>query len=983
MYCWLPFLLLQYDPLLLARIEHANARLEFAAALKEELLLEISLLTAPRQTTVVAGKAQLCTSAQYWHAAHDRCAYLRNCSLVQYEATSPALTTDRECAFFSKCKRSQYEQAPPTPMSDRDCRNLSTCDASSFETAPPSSTSDRECKPFSMPCQEGYYETSAPTSTSDRRCAFVRNCSALNASFEVVAPTWSSDRVCGDEAAALEQQLLELAAMDGINGSSTTLRGHLIQLKQLQQRMRTLAMERQEQSATSAALLELRKRQVDLLRLESIRKQRHTKRQKAVVKAFLWAWDGYSKWSWGRDELMPVTKKGSDWLQADDGVEGDDDDHDDDNDDDDKKDEVLTSGKTLLPFARSSSGSGSVGLTLVDSLDTMLIMGLRGQFELASAWVQQHLDFASLGWVNAFEICIRVLGGLLSAYFLAGGSAGDEGEAHLLAKAVDLGERLLPAFTSSASGIPYSDVHLATGRVRDPEWAKVSSLAEATSMQLEMRTLAHITARSDFHEAAERVTRCMAQLPKLDGLPIGIFLNASLPSPDGCAHAYAYAIDGTAGAGVITLGARGDSYYEYLLKQWLLTNRSTHARGMRFARSYVQAVEGISRHLVKESTGSRHGLRGRGTNGAGQGEKGEREDWRSDKLTFLCEIENTHTMLHPNIHAAQMQVQTQAQQVLMAMQQLHQRKVKNEKEEEQQQQQRQQLELELQQHVQQQQQLQPLISPKMDHLACFLPGLLALGAAAGVSDTPGLFPEPKAGAEARTSGAGAGAVGSGAFNSTAVRLRQRDITLAERLGQTCYQMYARTATGLAPEISYFTADLRPPQQQQQQQQPPTLLSAPGGEDLYIKDGDEHNLLRPETVESLFLLYRLTKKEQYREWGWQIFSAFEKHCRVSTGGYASLINVSESTYQEESVPCKKSVRNDSKCTKRKRREAQTIYRDKMESFFTGETLKYLFLLFSDDSTVLPLDQYVFNTEAHPLPVFEERHTFELEAAGVAV
>ena len=40
----------------------------------------------------------------------------------------------------------------------------------------------------------------------------------------------------------------------------------------------------------------------------------------------------------------------------------------------------------------------------------------------------------------------------------------------------------------------------------------------------------------------------------------------------------------------------------------------------------------------------------------------------------------------------------------------------------------------------------------------------------------------------------------------------------------------------------------------------------------------------------------------------------------------------------------------------------------QSFFLAETLKYLYLLFSDDS-VIPLDQWVFNTEAHPLPVLE--------------
>lgn len=46
-----------------------------------------------------------------------------------------------------------------------------------------------------------------------------------------------------------------------------------------------------------------------------------------------------------------------------------------------------------------------------------------------------------------------------------------------------------------------------------------------------------------------------------------------------------------------------------------------------------------------------------------------------------------------------------------------------------------------------------------------------------------------------------------------------------------------------------------------------------------------------------------------------------------------------------------------------------YRDLMESFFLAETLKYLYLLFADDQTIIPLDEYVFNTEAHPLPIYK--------------
>lgn len=46
-----------------------------------------------------------------------------------------------------------------------------------------------------------------------------------------------------------------------------------------------------------------------------------------------------------------------------------------------------------------------------------------------------------------------------------------------------------------------------------------------------------------------------------------------------------------------------------------------------------------------------------------------------------------------------------------------------------------------------------------------------------------------------------------------------------------------------------------------------------------------------------------------------------------------------------------------------------YRDKQESFFLAETLKYLYLLFDDEQTMFPLDRWIFNTEAHPLPIYE--------------
>ena len=74
--------------------------------------------------------------------------------------------------------------------------------------------------------------------------------------------------------------------------------------------------------------------------------------------------------------------------------------------------------------------------------------------------------------------------------------------------------------------------------------------------------------------------------------------------------------------------------------------------------------------------------------------------------------------------------------------------------------------------------------------------------------------------------------------------------------------------------------------------------------------DARNILRPETVESLFLAYRITGDPIYREWGWDIFQSFQKHCRVTTGGYAGIEDV-------QVVP--------------------PVQLDRMETFWMGETL----------------------------------------------
>ena len=68
-------------------------------------------------------------------------------------------------------------------------------------------------------------------------------------------------------------------------------------------------------------------------------------------------------------------------------------------------------------------------------------------------------------------------------------------------------------------------------------------------------------------------------------------------------------------------------------------------------------------------------------------------------------------------------------------------------------------------------------------------------------------------------------------------------------------------------------------------------------------------------------------------------ALEKHCRINSGGFSGIKDVYDPSAPKDDV---------------------------QQSFLIAETLKYLFLLYSDDS-VLPLDRWVFNTEAHPFPL----------------
>ena len=246
-----------------------------------------------------------------------------------------------------------------------------------------------------------------------------------------------------------------------------------------------------------------------------------------MVKAFLHAWKGYKEYAWGEDELRSITKGSSRWF--------------------------------------------NLGLTIVDSLDTIYIMGLKDEFKEARDWVEKSLNLASDAYNNLFEITIRIMGSLLSAYHLSG-------DRMFLDRAYDLGNRSLPAFDTK-SFIPLSDINLAKYSARPPHWTSDSSLAEATSLQIEFKDLTYVTGDLRFKEAVAKTSKAVHDLEKQDGLA-PIYLNVHT---------------GQFSGQTITLGARGDSYYEYLLKQWIQNGAKFDKNDDHyyFLEDWLQSIKGI------------------------------------------------------------------------------------------------------------------------------------------------------------------------------------------------------------------------------------------------------------------------------------------------------------------------------------------------------------------------------------------------------
>ena len=247
----------------------------------------------------------------------------------------------------------------------------------------------------------------------------------------------------------------------------------------------------------------------------------------AQVRAeFVFAWGAYKRSAWGHDELKPVSRTFKDWHAA------------------------------------------PLFMTPVDALDTMLVMGWKDEAETTKAFLLENLSFDKDISVKNFEITIRVLGGLLSAFQMTG-------DRRLLARAEDLGNRLLPVF-DSPTGMPFMYVNLKTGKTSGAG----SNPAEIGTLMLEFGTLARLTKRDVFYEKPKRALVELFKRRAKTGL-VG------------------EEIDVTTGqwkSATSHVGGGIDSYYEYLLKCEKLFGDAQCGDMWR------QSIEAVNRYLADDGS---------------------------------------------------------------------------------------------------------------------------------------------------------------------------------------------------------------------------------------------------------------------------------------------------------------------------------------------------------------------------------------------
>ncbi|XP_018782733.1 PREDICTED: ER degradation-enhancing alpha-mannosidase-like protein 3 isoform X1 [Bactrocera latifrons] len=225
---------------------------------------------------------------------------------------------------------------------------------------------------------------------------------------------------------------------------------------------------------------------------------------------------------------------------------------------------------------------GNFSMTLVDSIDTLVLLEDFDEFERAVRLVIQDVQFDSDIIVSVFETNIRMVGGLLSAHVLAEHIQKSRGimlwySGEMLEMARDLGYRLLPAFNTS-TGIPHARVNLRHG-IKDEQLKKSreTCTACAGTILLEFAALSRLSGDPVFEARAHKAMDALWKLRHRGSDLMGTVLN--IHSGDWVRR------DSGVGAGI-------DSYYEYLFKSYVLLGDDKYLA--RFNRHYNAVMKYVS-----------------------------------------------------------------------------------------------------------------------------------------------------------------------------------------------------------------------------------------------------------------------------------------------------------------------------------------------------------------------------------------------------
>ncbi|EAT46150.1 AAEL002645-PA [Aedes aegypti] len=225
---------------------------------------------------------------------------------------------------------------------------------------------------------------------------------------------------------------------------------------------------------------------------------------------------------------------------------------------------------------------GNFSMTLVDTLDTLVILGDLEEFERAVKLVIKDVKFDSDIIVSVFETNIRMVGGLLSAHILAEYVQKQADvmtwyRGELLEMAKDLGYRLLPAFNTS-TGIPHARVNLKHGmKVEALRHSRETCTACAGTILLEFAALSRLSGEPIFEAKAHAAMDALWKMRHRSSDLMGTVLNVH--SGDWIRR------ESGVGAGI-------DSYYEYCLKSYILLGDERYLA--RFNRHYNAIMKYIS-----------------------------------------------------------------------------------------------------------------------------------------------------------------------------------------------------------------------------------------------------------------------------------------------------------------------------------------------------------------------------------------------------